>query len=90
MLIIQSSILHNSTPAANLLLKVTPLKFYLVSLVSTLKCLDNIYILQNTKYYLLHGASQVKLVVKNPPAIAGDVRDVALIPGSCMDLRVGL
>ena len=24
----------------------------------------------------------MKLVVKNPPAIAGDVRDVALIPGS--------
>lgn len=45
-LIIQSSILHNSTPAANLLLKVTPLKFYLVFLVSTLKCLDNIHILQ--------------------------------------------
>ena len=28
------------------------------------------------------GASQVVLVVKNPPANAGDVRDVGLIPGS--------
>ena len=27
------------------------------------------------------GASQVVLVVKNPPANAGDVRDVGLIPG---------
>ena len=26
-------------------------------------------------------ASQVALVVKNPPAIAGDVRDMGLIPG---------
>ena len=28
------------------------------------------------------GASQVALVVKNPPAIAGDVRDLGSIPGS--------
>ena len=48
-----------------------------------------LHILQNTKYYLLHGASQVKLVVKNPPAIAGDVRDVALIPGSGRSLGGG-
>ena len=27
-------------------------------------------------------ASQVVLVVKNPPASAGDIRDVGLIPGS--------
>ena len=27
------------------------------------------------------GASQVALVVKNPPAIAGDVRDVGSVPG---------
>ena len=27
-------------------------------------------------------ASQVALVVKNPPANAGDIRDVSLIPGS--------
>ena len=27
-------------------------------------------------------ASQVVLVIKNPPANAGDVRDVSLIPGS--------
>ena len=28
------------------------------------------------------GASQVALVVKNPPANAGDIRDVGSIPGS--------
>ena len=28
------------------------------------------------------GASQVALVVKNPPGNAGDIRDVGLIPGS--------
>ena len=28
------------------------------------------------------GSSQVALVVKNPPANAGDVRDMGLIPGS--------
>ena len=28
------------------------------------------------------GASEVALVVKNPPANAGDVRDVRSIPGS--------
>ena len=28
------------------------------------------------------GASQVALVVKNPPGNAGDIRDVDLIPGS--------
>ena len=37
-------------------------------------------------YNLTHcsaiGASQVALVVKNPPANAGDVRDVGSIPGS--------
>ena len=27
------------------------------------------------------GASQVALVVKNPPAIAGDIRDVGSVPG---------
>ena len=30
----------------------------------------------------LDGASQAVLMVKNPPASAGDVRDVGLIPGS--------
>ena len=30
----------------------------------------------------LPGASQVVLVVKNPPASAGDARDVGWIPGS--------
>ena len=29
-----------------------------------------------------HGASQVALMVKNPPANAGDTRDVGSIPGS--------
>ena len=29
-----------------------------------------------------HGASWVALVVKNPPANAGDIRDVGSIPGS--------
>ena len=29
-------------------------------------------------------ASQVVLVVKNPPANAGDIRDTGLIPGSGM------
>ena len=32
-------------------------------------------------YYGDLGASQVALVVKNPPVNAGDVRDVGLIPG---------
>ena len=31
---------------------------------------------------LIIWASQVVLVVKNPPANAGDVRDMGLIPGS--------
>ena len=31
---------------------------------------------------LCYGTSQVVLVVKNPPANAGDVRDSGLIPGS--------
>ena len=30
----------------------------------------------------LYWASQVALVVKNPPASAGDIRDAGLIPGS--------
>ena len=30
----------------------------------------------------VYGASQVALVVKNPPANAGDIRDVGSIPGS--------
>ena len=42
---------------------------------------------QTCTYYLffgrfLAGASQVALVVKNPPANAGDLRDVGLIPRS--------
>ena len=35
--------------------------------------------LNNEKMYF--GASQVALVVKNPPANTGDVRDVGSIPG---------
>ena len=37
----------------------------------------------------LLGASQVVLVVKNPPANAGDLRDAGLIPGSGRSLGVG-
>ena len=29
----------------------------------------------------MHGASQVVLVVKNPPANVGDIRDAGSIPG---------
>ena len=32
--------------------------------------------------HIYEGVSQVALVVKKPPATAGDVRDVGLIPGS--------
>ena len=32
--------------------------------------------------YILKGASQVVLVVKNPSASAGDVRDTGSVPGS--------
>ena len=31
---------------------------------------------------MAHGASQVALVVENPPANAGDIRDAGSIPGS--------
>ena len=34
-------------------------------------------------------ASQVALVEKNPPANAGDIRDVGLIPGSGRSLEGG-
>ena len=30
--------------------------------------------------YMIRGASQVVLVVKNPPTTAGDIRDTGLIP----------
>jgi len=33
-------------------------------------------------FYTIVGASQVSRVVKIPPAKAGDIRDVSLIPGS--------
>ena len=32
-------------------------------------------------YSAVRGASQVALMVKNPPANAGDIRDVGSIPG---------
>ena len=35
----------------------------------------------------IDGASQVVLVMKNPPANAGDVRDAGSIPGSGRSLR---
>ena len=37
----------------------------------------------------MHGASQVVLVVKNPPANAGDIRDAGSIPGSGRSPRGG-
>ena len=40
--------------------------------------------------YIRHRASQVALVVKNPPANAGDTRDVGLIPGSENTLEGGM
>jgi len=39
--------------------------------------------------YSYPGASQVSLVVKNPPANAGDVRDAGSIPGSGRSLGGG-
>ena len=36
------------------------------------------------------GASQVALVVKNPPANAGDIRDLGLIPGLGKLLEEGI
>ena len=36
-----------------------------------------------------HEASQVALVVKNPPANAGDISDMGLIPGSERSTGVG-
>jgi len=33
-------------------------------------------------YFSIYGASQVVLVVKNPPADAGNIRDAGWIPGS--------
>ena len=40
-------------------------------------------------YYVNNGPSQVALVVKNPPAKAGDIRDVGSIPGSERSPGVG-
>ena len=39
-----------------------------------------IYDLHSSIYYF--GASQVALIVKNPPTNAGDIGDMGLIPGS--------
>ena len=39
------------------------------------------FLLLQAGAFLVHGASQVVKVVKNPPANAGDVRDMGSIPG---------
>ena len=44
---------------------------------------------QSLAGYNSKGTSQVALVVKNPPANAGDIRDVGLIPGSGRSPREG-
>ena len=46
-------------------------------------------IYQDVNSYLNEGASQVALVVTNPPASAGDIRDVGSIPGLGRSLRGG-
>ena len=43
----------------------------------------------NRDTYVTQRASLVVLTVKNPPANAGDVRDVGLIPGSGRSPGVG-
>ena len=43
----------------------------------------------NTVLYTLKWASQVVLVVKNPPANMGDIRDTCLIPGLGRSLGEG-
>ena len=40
--------------------------------------------------YIIQRASQVVLVVKNPPANAGDIREVGLTPGSERSPRGGM
>ena len=45
------------------------------------KIAQNEYTHTHTHMYTYTWASQVMLVVKNPPAIAGDVRDTDSIPG---------
>ena len=42
-------------------------------------CLNGTYHVSST---VLYGASQVVLVVENPPVNAGDIRDMSLIPES--------
>ena len=37
---------------------------------------------KQTQGVVISGASQVVLVIENPPANAGDIRDLGLIPGS--------
>ena len=44
--------------------------------ILTSLCIKVIYV------YVIYMASQVALVVKNPPASAGDIRNMGLIPGS--------
>ena len=49
-----------------------------------------LYIYIYTHIIAYHRASQVVLVVKNPPVNAGDVRDMHLIPGSGRALEKGI
>ena len=51
----------------------------------------NVSLLVDTKMSIFssHGASQVALVVKNPPPNAGDIRDVGSIPVSRKSPREG-
>ena len=42
------------------------------------------------RHYESSGASQVALVVKSPPANAGDIRDAGLIPGPERSLEDGM
>ena len=48
-----------------------------------------IYFIQIKNVNSVYGASQVVLVIKTPPANAGDARDKGLIPGSGKSSGVG-
>ena len=50
--------------------------------ISQLLIISYMYKYTHTHIYAYMGASQVALVVKNPPANAGDIRDMGSIPGS--------
>ena len=55
----------------------------LIDISLVISSIEHLYygIVFNKKYHK-SGASQVKLVVKNPPASVGDTRDMGSIPGS--------